>query len=205
MEKTLRKYLPENAVSYVRELLRKYPVRFVISKPRKTKLGDYRFNPGKELSRISVNGNLNKYAFLITTIHEFAHHTSMTKYGRSIQPHGQEWQNEYRKLMLPVLDLDVFPNDLEQVVLNSLIKVKASSCSDHHLSRVLLKYDETNDGRILLEELSKDIQFELNGKILTKGNLRRTRYVCFEDSTRKTYLVHKLAKVKTLNKTDNGE
>ena len=68
----LSKYLPANFIEIVVELLVKHPVKFRVAKPRKTKLGDFRANRDG-LHQITVNGDLNPYSFLITTIHEFAH------------------------------------------------------------------------------------------------------------------------------------
>ena len=39
--------------------------------------------------RISVNGNLNKYSFLITLIHELAHLLTFTQYKNRVDPHGR--------------------------------------------------------------------------------------------------------------------
>lgn len=193
----LGKYLPENAVFYVVNLLRDNPVKFIISKPRKTKLGDY--HPSKNgKPRITVNGNLNPYAFLVTTLHEFAHHIAFLHHGQRINPHGKEWQSAYRSLILPMIDQKIFPIELEKELLRSLVNVKASSCSDTHLSRALARYNVELKQTIHLEKLENGSLFELNNRIFKKGNLRRTRYVCMEDRTNRTYLVHALAEVKQI-------
>ena len=78
-ERILSKYIGQEYLEDVIQLMLKHPVHFKISKPRKTKLGDFRIDPGKKLPTITVNGNLNEYSFLVTTIHEFAHlHTFLT-------------------------------------------------------------------------------------------------------------------------------
>jgi predicted SprT family Zn-dependent metalloprotease len=78
---------------------------------------------------ITVNGDLNPYSFLITTLHEFAHLHTYLKYGTRVAPHGEEWKNCYRKLLLPIIDSKKLPNDIEKVLMNSLISTKASSCT----------------------------------------------------------------------------
>lgn len=197
-ELLLRKYVPEVAVPYVYDLMRKYPCRFIISKPRKTKLGDFRKDPdGKP--RITVNGDLNEYSFLITTVHEFAHLIAFQTHGRSIRPHGNEWQGTYRDLLLPLIDMGAFPNKLSNALINSLVTVKASSCSDTRLYRVLSEFDKSKDDEHVLESLSNNEEFILNGKVFLKGNLRRSRYVCTEKHSQRTYLVHALAKVKKVS------
>ena len=193
----LSKYLPANFIEIVVELLVKHPVKFRVAKPRKTKLGDFRANRDG-LHQITVNGDLNPYSFLITTIHEFAHLVTFEEYKGRVKPHGKEWQLTYSKMIYPVIESGNLPKDVSDVLLNSLINVKASSCTDQNLSRVLIKYDKPVQGLILLEELPSKSIFNLSGKNFTKGNLRRTRYVCVDNSNNKRYLISALAQVKKI-------
>lgn len=191
----LAKYLPEEFLGYVVNLLEKYPVRFKIVKPRKTKLGDFRHPDKNDKPQITINGNLNKYAFLITTIHEFAHLVAFQEYGKQIAPHGKEWKATYRKLLLPVVESKQLPQRLEAALKTSLSNTKASSCTDQQLYRVLLTFDSPKDNHVPLEQLDKNSIFALNGKLFRKGNLRRTRYHCQELSTKRNYLINALALV----------
>ncbi len=192
------KYIPQEYVSYLVNIFLSHPVKFSAVKPRKTKLGDFRPNR-KGKHQITVNNNLNPYAFLITALHEFAHLITYNKYGNRVAPHGTEWKVAYRQLILPVINQGDLPKDIEKALLNSLIKVKASSCSDIHLSRVLMKYDKKEDENLItLETLDKNTIFALNSKVFRKGNIRRTRVLCEEIHTQRQYLIHKLAKVKIL-------
>ena len=193
----LSKYLPANFIEIVVELLVKHPVKFRVAKPRKTKLGDFRANRDG-LHQITINGDLNPYSFLITTIHEFAHLVTFQEYKGRVKPHGKEWQLTYSKMIYPVIESGDLPKDVSDVLLNSLINVKASSCTDQNLSRVLIKYDKPVQGLILLEELPSKSIFNLSGKNFTKGNLRRTRYVCVDNSNNKRYLISALAQVKKI-------
>ena len=175
-------------------------VRFKVVKPRKTKLGDFRSGRKGEKHTITINRDLNSYSFLITTLHEFAHLIVYNDYGGRIAPHGKEWQNQYSLLIYPLIESKKLPQDIEKVLLNSLVKVKASSCSDVKLQRVLMKYDHSLAGYTLLEELDKNSIFAINKKVFQKGNLRRTRFLCRETTTKKDYLIHALAKVKEIEK-----
>lgn len=194
-----KKFVPEEFVELVVDLLIAHPIKFKIVPPRKTKLGDFRYGSKLEKPEITINGNLNPYAFLITTLHEFAHLHTFLEYGNTVSPHGKEWKNNFQKLLLPVIESRKLPQDIEKVLMNSLINVKASSCSDINLSRVLKNYDEVKEGVKFLEELPKNAIFVLNGREYIKGDLRRKRYLCTEMISKRQYLVNALAEVIPIN------
>lgn len=194
-----KKFAPEEFVELVVDLLIAHPIKFKIVPPRKTKLGDFRYGSKLEKPEITINGNLNPYAFLITTLHEFAHLHTFLEYGNTVSPHGKEWKNNFQKLLLPVIESRKLPQDIEKVLMNSLINVKASSCSDINLSRVLKNYDEVKEGVKFLEELPKNAIFVLNGREYIKGDLRRKRYLCTEMISKRQYLVNALAEVIPIN------
>lgn len=192
----LKKYVPLEYVDLVTDLLLKYRVVFKIVKPRKTKLGDFRAGIQGEKYQITVNGDLNKYSFLITTLHEFAHLITYDEYGRRAAPHGKEWKDNFSMLLVPMIRIGHLPKPIESALMNSLVNVKASSCTDVNLQRVLLTFDERNDNLTTLESLEKNSIFELNGRLFEKGVLRRTRFMCKEQHGKRYFLVNRLAMVK---------
>jgi hypothetical protein len=192
------KYLPSPFVDDVVELFLGNTVRFKIVKGRKTKLGDFRAGINGEKHQITINGDLNPYAFLITTLHEFAHLTTFENHGRKVAPHGEEWKNNFRTLLLPIINSKKLPKDIEEALVNSLINTKASSCTDHKLSRVLHRYDIPQEGVELLERLPNNAAFTLNGKQFIKGPLRRKRYICQEINSNRSFLVNALAQVQLI-------
>jgi hypothetical protein len=194
--RVFEKYLPLVFVDYVVQLYLSANVRFKIVGERKSKLGDFRAGRSGEKHQITVNGTPNQYAFLITTLHEFAHLETYNRYGFSVLPHGEEWKNAFRKLLIPVIDEKTLPKDIQNALVQSLISTKASSCSDHQLSRVLKAYDERKENMALLEELPNNTTFALNGKHFVKGPLRRKRFLCEEIHSKRKYLVNALAEVK---------
>jgi SprT protein len=198
----LKPYLPAGFEEMVSDLLLSHPVRFAITNPRATKLGDYRApQQGETFHRISVNGNLNPYNFLITTLHEFAHLRVYLSFGFRIKPHGEEWKAEFRKLLWPAIQTGLLPKDIEVALMTSLTNMKASSCTDTQLSRVLRQYDKREGGEIILEEIPKNAIFVLQGKTFVKGELRRTRFLCTEVPSKRQFLIHSLATVQLLENT----
>src|SRR5262245_32048837 len=99
----LRAHLPASAWPVVLDLLQGAPLVVRLSRPRASKLGDYRAAAGRLPHRITVNNDLNKYAFLVTLVHEFAHYTTVTKTRRWRKPHGAFWKGEYQRLMQPFM------------------------------------------------------------------------------------------------------
>lgn len=200
--KVLSKYLPEGTVEYVGSLFSTYPVVFKIVRPRKSKLGDFRSPYQGQKPQITINGNLNEFSFLITTIHEFAHLKTWMEYENMVKAHGNEWKRNFIELMHPIVKMGILPRDIEQGLLNSFSNMKASSCTDIQLQRVLKKYDVFEDDEILLEKLPKYSKFILNSRVYFKGDLRRTRFLCKEELTGKQYLIYKLAVVQQFQKNE---
>ena len=193
----LTRFLPEGTIDYVAELILSLEAHFRITKKRKTKLGDYRFPMDGSGHQISVNGDLNKYSFLITTIHEFAHLTTYNKFKHIVSPHGQEWKNEFKELFEPIFTLVELPEDVKLSIKNYLKNAKASSCTDDKLSRVLKRYDKKNDG-LLVEHLNIADKFKLKGKIFVKGKKLRKYHLCLDSNTRREYRVLGLAEIETI-------
>ncbi|MFY0653253.1 MAG: transcription elongation protein SprT [Cyclobacteriaceae bacterium] len=189
------KHVPSTAVDYCYQLWLSFDFNLRITKKRNSKLGDYKFDPATTQHSISVNHNLNKYSFLITYIHEVAHLTTKEKYPRKVSPHGREWKNEFRKLMLPILNDKIFPDGLLRALASHMRNPKASSTSDKLLYKALMEYDE-NNGAILLAELEIGSTFLFNKRIYKKLEKRRTRSLCVEMKSNKKYLVSETASVK---------
>jgi len=167
-----------------------------ITRGRKTKLGDYRPPVRHSNHRISINHDLNPYAFLITFIHELAHLLVFEQYGTRALPHGKEWKAEYRKLMLEFFKLNVFPPELQKMLEESILNAKASTFSELALSRLLKTYDKPN-GEIHLETLPENTVFTIyNGRKFVKGGKLRKRYKCRSLQNNRMYLFNPLTPVK---------
>ena len=185
----LRSYLPEGSFEEVVYYLQHYKVQLTITRERSTVLGDYRNSVDDKNHRISVNGNLNPYSFLITLLHELAHLFTFERFGHRVQPHGSEWKNEFSKILAKFLLHKVFPEDIHKTLLKTLQNPGASSCADTSLLRVLHRYDEKEEGIALIESLPTGTLFEIKGKrIFRKEEKVRKRFKCVEIATDKVYL-----------------
>ena len=193
----IRKYVPENSVNYCVDTWVSKPFSFKVTRQRTSKIGDYRFKQKTGNHEITVNGNLNIYAFLITFLHEVAHMVQQMKYGDNKPPHGVAWKKIFQELMVPVLNEDIFPSDVLDRLEKHMKNPKASSQSDPVLSKVLRQYDRHNPaGNLYLEELNEGAMFSLDGRIYTKIKKRRTRSVCMECKTGRKFLISEIAQVK---------
>ena len=185
----LKNYLPEGSFEEVNYYLLHYKVQLTITRERKSVLGDYRNSHGDKNHRISVNGNLNPYAFLITLLHELAHLFTYEKFGHKVLAHGQEWKNEFGKILAQFLLKKIFPQDIQKTLYKTLENPAASSCADTALLRVLYQYDKKKDGVMLIEAVPIGALFTIKGdRIFKKEEKVRKRFKCLEVSTGKMYL-----------------
>lgn len=185
----LKEYLPDGVFDDVLFYLQHYKVQLTVSRQRQTILGDYRHAHGAKNHRISVNGNLNKYSFLITLLHELAHLFTYERYSHRVMSHGKEWKNEFGNILVQFLGKKVFPDDISAALTVSLHNPAASSCADKDLQRVLKNYDPTRHGFYLVEDLQNGAVFKIKGeRLFKKGEKIRTRYKCQEIATGKWFL-----------------
>jgi hypothetical protein len=185
----LQKFLPPNTYDAVLNYLHLHKVHLTIARERKSILGDYRHRIQGKTHRISVNGNLNPYSFLITLLHELAHLLTFEKFANKVQSHGKEWKNIFGQLLDQFVQHGVFPGDIKEALLRSLSNPSATSCGDEALLRVLKRYDEKNGKLVFIENIPEGALFQTHdGKVFRKGAKMRKRYKCEEVATMKQYL-----------------
>jgi hypothetical protein len=195
----LQQYLPEGTAPAVLGYLHEFRVQLTVTRARASILGDYRHRTHHQQHRISVNGNLNRYAFLITLLHEIAHLLTFERYGAGIAAHGREWQAVYGSLLHRFVARNVFPEDIALSLQETLQRPAASSCAEAGLLRVLRRYDPQRDGHLLVEELPAGARFRLrDGRVFQKGERLRKRYKCTELLTGKGYLFSPVYEVEWL-------
>ena len=197
---TLQNYLPAGTFDNIVGYLRQYKVHLTISGKRKSILGDYRHRTNSDNHRISVNGNLNAYSFLITLLHEMAHLLTFEQFGRKVQPHGREWKEIFGKLLDNFLANKIFPPEIEEELFSTIKNPAAGSCAEVGLLRVLRKFDTGNNSYKLLEELPLSTFFSIDdGRIFKKGEKLRKRFKCKEIQTAKEYLFSPVYEVEVVS------
>ena len=185
----LQKFLPPDTYDAVIQYIQHYKVHLTVARERKSILGDYRHRTTAKAHRISVNGNLNAYSFLITLIHELAHLLQYEQYGHKVTAHGREWKTIFGQLLAQFIQKDVFPTDIKQALLQSIKNPSASSCADDVLLRVLKNYDVKAGHLQLVEAVPEGAHFKTSdGRIFRKGEQLRKRFKCMEVATKKMYL-----------------
>lgn len=197
----LQDYLPNGTYAPVLNYLRQYKVHLTVAKERKSILGDYRHQTHHDNHRISVNGNLNKYSFLITLLHELAHLLTFEQFSNKVMAHGREWKAIYSQLLDQFLKHHVFPPDIEKELLLSLQNPAASSCAEDGLLRVLRKYDAAGSKFLLVEEVAIHSIFRTNdGRVFQKGKKLRKRFQCKEVQTGRVYLFSPVYEVEMMSR-----
>lgn len=197
--KVLERYMPPAAAPLIGRWIDYFKCEFKISRNRNTKFGDYRPPHAGKGHRISVNFDLNPYAFLVTTVHEFAHLHTWNEHKHKAKPHGTEWKQNFKKMMQPFFDQNVFPPDVKQAITNYLNNPAASSCSDLNLYRSLRHYDAPKESMLTVEKLPANAVFKIkDGRVFCKGEQLRKRFKCVEVSTKRVYLFSPVAEVEVL-------
>ncbi|RFM28768.1 SprT-like domain-containing protein [Deminuibacter soli] len=194
----LAAFLPEGSFDKVIRYIHRYKVHLTVTRARKTVLGDYRHATVAQNHRISINGNLNKYEFLITLLHELAHLLTFEQYGNRVEPHGREWKQCYSLLLVDFVQQHIFPPDIAKALHQSILNPSATANGETELLLVLRKYNVSRKpGFKPLEELPTGAYFETEkGRVFRKGNKRRKRYECMEVTTGHLYSFSPISEVK---------
>ena len=192
MYKTLIKYIPEKAIPLVEYLINEHKINLKIVNQRQTKHGDFRTFPNGQ-TQITVNNNLNEFQFLLTLIHEIAHHVTHKRFGR-VQPHGKHWKTVFQHLMLPFLQPDIYPKEILPYLANYLKNPKASTDTDVNLS-LALRGGEAENGKNFIFQIPVNSVFQFKNTLYKRGNKRRTRYECLNLTNKRVYLFNQNAEV----------
>lgn len=188
---SLEKYLPENTLQYLKNWFLDYYIHIKITRNRNSKLGDYRKRPDNS-HEITINSTLPPQLFFFVLTHELAHLIAFEKYGRRISPHGNEWKETFRLMLLE--SLEVYEEELRPVITRFSKSPKANFMA----SPDLVKYfhiEKQDDTLQFIEELQKGEYFIYrNEKYLLEGLIKKN-YLCKNLATGRKYSFKPLARV----------
>ncbi|MDE3236349.1 MAG: SprT-like domain-containing protein [Bacteroidota bacterium] len=200
----LAAFLPENSFEPVVQYIHQYKVHLTVTRKRKSVLGDFRHAAQNSNHRISINGNLNIYEFLITLLHELAHLLTFEQFGNRVDAHGKEWKLHYSRLLFDFVHRGIFPPDIEMALQKSINNPAATANGETELLLVLRKYDtRKKEDHFTVAELPEGAVFALeDGRVFKKGVKRRKRFECIELETGHKYSFSPLSEVRMIV---NGE
>jgi hypothetical protein len=196
----LAAYLPEGSFEPVVSYLHQYKVHLTVTKQRKSVLGDYRHAGWGGNHRISINGNLNKFEFLITLLHELAHLLTYEQYRNKVDAHGKEWKYCYSQLLIVFVQLKIFPADIVKALQKSIANPAATANGETALLLVLRSYDAIKkEGHSTVADLMEGDLFQTDkGKIFRRGKVRRKRIECLEVKTGLLYIFSPITLVRKI-------
>ena len=190
-----KNYIPTGASPYITKWINELSINIRFVNPRKTKLGDYRFRNNQHF--VTINNDLNKYASLITLTHEIAHAFSFAEFGNTIKPHGSQWKENFKKLMLNFFDYKIFPDDILPVLSRYLINPSASTTNDEFLTLILRKYD--SEIFLTISEINYGDEFTYSGKKYIKYQKIRKRIKCLNLDNNRIYLFNPITQIKKID------
>lgn len=198
---SLENQLPREAIPEFIDLLKNNNALLKITKERKSKYGDYRWpRKNQPFHAISVNGNLNPFAFMTTLIHEIAHMLTRIEFGDKVSHHGPEWKKCYSNLLLYFSNKPYLPHDIMQAWKSHAQNPKASSASDVDLFEVLKRYDSNQNEQFdRLMDLKEGDFFVHRNRLYVYKKKRRTRILCEHVDSKKQFLIHLMAEVERIN------
>ena len=196
----LNTYLPDGAFDPLLHLINYYKVHLTVTRERKSVLGDYRHAAMGSNHKITVNGNLNKFEFLITLLHELAHLLCFEQYRNRVEAHGKEWKSIYGQLLSQFIQLQIFPEDIKKSLQKTLLNPAATANGETALLLVLRKYNPVQkEGVVTLAHVAAGTLFtETKGRTFRKIKVRRKRIECIEIATGNIYLFSALTEVKVM-------
>ena len=197
----LSPFLPPAALDDMVRYIINYSIHLKITRERHSKLGDYRLpTPQQPGHTISVNGNLNPHAFLLVLLHELAHMLTYLDCGRSVRPHGHEWQRHYSQLLQHYTDVGGFPSDVVPVLREYTSRIPLSRRLEREIDRRLQVIVQPENS-VKLDTLPAGSFFRLCGRARTFELMerQRTRWKCRDITTGRLYMVSADAMVEMLS------
>jgi len=102
--------------------------------PRNTVLGMWRFR--YDTHEITINNDLSGVQFMLILVHEIAHARIWDLYADTVKLHSKEWKDQYRQLMLPLLQ-GYFDTYTEKLIKQHMVNPPATTRCSNSLKRLI--------------------------------------------------------------------
>lgn len=194
----LEKYLPQKTLPYLKKWFDDYNIHIKITKGRISKLGDYRkMKDGSH--QITINSTLESQLFFFVLTHELAHLLAFEKFGRNIAPHGIEWKQTFRIMLLE--SLSIYKDDLKPLILKFSKSPKANFMSSPDLVRYF-RFSATENHLSFVEDLDIKDSFIYREERYIILNRLKKNYLCENLDNGRQYRFNSLAKVEKINRNE---
>lgn len=171
-----------------------YDFDLKITRPRKSKLGDFRPpKPGKR-SSITMNEDLGPYQFLTTFVHELAHLITWEKYGHRAAPHGKEWKQCFGALLISLAEVHPWPEVYKKAILEHATRPKSAVGGDPGLQSILLQLDGKDD-EVLLQDLAPGDEFNIKTRRFRYQKCHRTRALVLDLGNKRLYTIPLVSRI----------
>jgi len=198
----LQNHCPTGSETLLQSWLQNRHVIIRISRDRVSKLGDFRSAQNGSPARISINKGLSQIEFLVTLVHELAHHDTYRAKGirqrwnrKRVPPHGVEWKEAFRRYIVEIIESGVVEEEVNEALRKCYLMRERIATSPCMVLKRLIEIDLEED-ILRVYDLEEGEKFVLSsGRIFIRGIKLRTRYRCQEVKTGKIYTIHGLAEV----------
>ena len=193
------KLLPAPAIVFAHQLLRGSECDLFITEPRKARLGCFARRRYKS-PYIELNNDLTPYFMLIVFLHEWAHFMTWKEFGNRVSPHGKEWKQNFRYLLIKLRNSNRIPIILRDAIDAEADSLKGNIYSNHMLLNAI-KIVDKHAPQLVLHELPHNSHFKVVDRAETfrKKEKIRLRYKCYNLANKKWYTIYASTPVEKVN------
>lgn len=192
----LQRYLPEHTLPFLRKWFADYYIHIKITKNRNSKLGDYRQMPDRS-HQITLNSTLQPELFFFVLTHELAHLLAFQKFGYRIAPHGAEWKQTFREMLLE--SIGVYDLALQPIIRKFSRSPKANFMSSPELVRYF-HIEDAEDPSVFLETLDVGQFFTYRNATYIINEKDKKKYICTQQPSGRKFFFKPLARVHKIEK-----
>jgi SprT protein len=182
-------YFPADLIEFTLSQMLQHSIQVKLARPRKAVHGWFKATHRGRRHTISLNINMKPWMMFLVFVHELAHLKVFEKHGRRVLPHGKEWKESMRTLIIPLIEAQKIPEALKIRLAHFLVRVPATFNRDKALMREIMLLDG-DSLPVLLSDWPFGKEFALaGGKRFVKIEKLRTRYRCISTDNKRHYLI----------------